>query len=785
MGSIIDQINTAFRDYATDGIASSGPHDVIKGEVRAIGPIIEQAISSAAFGSLVTVVKATKAALDADLAHAADTVALVYGDSTDANNDLYVKVGASGSGSWTNTGAFHSAFNSLAGPYAASVANAKLARAGISGRITALTWAGTPFASTPTVTVGAGEQWEENNGGAVKRKIAALAANLLAAGEGIVVNFDSGATDGTGAYIPTKVSIASGAQAGWQTAGRYVLVARDTNGLLFGHYVNNTPDLTGAGTVAALARSWISGQVSSITWSGSTPTVTLATAGYMWIENNGGDPYRTIAPVAATALATGQALIVDFDAGAVDGSGRYIPTVGTIASSGAKGWQADKNKFILIGVDAAGNLFGEYALPAVNPNVGIYDAEVGFSFTPGTPLPTWNSATRTLTWPDLVLICKKPSFNGRIKLQGGSVVFPSGNYHVATLDLTAVDNTLTPNTAVAVSSYVSGGWSGDDTAKIPLFCVNGDTAYPVRFPPVQGSLIGPGSPGAISEYDPSEIVVMQAAAQIDIYAKGSNPASNRYLRYRMQRVTTPAINSDVWRWNEVWECERTGEFTFNPLLQLANSGENEMAIKQSGKADFMGGAAHGDEELFSVTFMVDGVAKALGGTGNYRARRAEFLQGSNMYEVDTVVPKSNRLAKSYKRWIFEAAQIDVINQVVWEQAITLAQCYMTMLTWLRLNGSTQISDKGFRAPLWAEEDISASGFTEVLSTANVAKASGPNGHSAEVEILEGWDKANRRFNFSPSPSYNKFYFEYCGAGYAVSAGEIMRSHARYRIDTIN
>lgn len=865
MGNITDSIASAFRDFVTDGVASSGAHEPIKADIRALGPLIETAIGNAGLGALVSVTKTTKALLDADLTHAADVVALVYADATDENNDLYVKTGASGAGSWTNTGAFHAAFNSLALPYAASVTNASRARAGISGRITALTWSGIPFASTPTVTIGAGEQWEENNAGVVKRRIAAIAATALAVGQGIVVNFDSGATDGTGAYIPTKVAIASGAQVGWQTAGRYVLVARDSNGLLFGHYVNNSPDLTGAGTTAALARAWISGKVSSATWAGSTPTVILSDPGYLWVENNAGNPLKTIAPVAATALEDRLGLIVDFDAGPVDGSGRYIPTVGAISGEAAKGWQSDKNKFVLVGVDAAGNLFGEYTLPSDNPDVGIYDAEVGFSATAGTPLPSWDAATRTLSWPEMVLICKKASYGGRIKLQAGSVVFPAGNYYVATLDLSAVNNVLTPNTAVTVSSYVgSGGWEGDDTRHIPLFCVSGDTAYPVRFPPVRGSLIGPGTPGAVSAYDPSEIVVLQGATQIDIYKKGSNPASNRYIRYRMQRVTTPAINSDVWRWNEVWECERTGEYTFSALLRLAQNGENEMAIRQDGKADFMGGTAHGDEELFAVTFMVDGVVKALGGAANYRARRVEFLQGSDLYEVDTVTPKSNRVAKSYKRWVFDAGAVEITNHVVWEDSITLAQCFMTMLTWLRTSRSTQISDKGFRAPLWAEEDISPSysiavigggtgytdgeavtltaadgsgigligtvsvvsgavtavqvskttlgsgytldeivnitaldgtgtgatgtlnsGFSPVYSTANIAKVSGPNGHSAEVEIVEGWDKPGRGFYFSPAVAYNKFYFEFCGAAYVTAVGEIMRSRAIYRIDTSN
>lgn len=113
MGNITNAINAAFRDFATDGVSSSGAHEVVKSEVRAIGPILEEAIGLSALGSIVDVVKTTKALLDADLAHAANTVALVYADATAANNDLYVKSGASGAGSWANTGALQGIVASL------------------------------------------------------------------------------------------------------------------------------------------------------------------------------------------------------------------------------------------------------------------------------------------------------------------------------------------------------------------------------------------------------------------------------------------------------------------------------------------------------------------------------------------------------------------------------------------------------------------------------------------------------------------------------------------------
>jgi len=123
MGTITDAINSAWRDYVTAGVAATGPNEPAKSEIRAIGPLIESAIATAGLGALVDVVKDTRANLNADLAHAADTVALVYGDATDSNNDLYVKVGASDSGSWTNTGALRSVVESIIGDTASLVAS--------------------------------------------------------------------------------------------------------------------------------------------------------------------------------------------------------------------------------------------------------------------------------------------------------------------------------------------------------------------------------------------------------------------------------------------------------------------------------------------------------------------------------------------------------------------------------------------------------------------------------------------------------------------------------------
>lgn len=116
MGSIIDTAVSTFRDFETDGVPASGGHKPAKAEIRGLFSLVESSIGTATLGS-VSVAKATRAALDADLAHVADTVALVYADAAEANNDLYIKTGGSGAGAWTLTNALHDAIEALAGPY--------------------------------------------------------------------------------------------------------------------------------------------------------------------------------------------------------------------------------------------------------------------------------------------------------------------------------------------------------------------------------------------------------------------------------------------------------------------------------------------------------------------------------------------------------------------------------------------------------------------------------------------------------------------------------------------
>jgi hypothetical protein len=104
---LLAEFRAAYRDYVTDGIPATGEHEPVKSEIRiafaSLINFIEGLVTSDGSGALVY---AEKSDMDADLAHAADTMAWVLADDLPENNGIYKKLLGSGSGSWDFQSAF-------------------------------------------------------------------------------------------------------------------------------------------------------------------------------------------------------------------------------------------------------------------------------------------------------------------------------------------------------------------------------------------------------------------------------------------------------------------------------------------------------------------------------------------------------------------------------------------------------------------------------------------------------------------------------------------------------
>lgn len=131
MGEILENAKITYADGPSGSPTSPAKEAIIR-LFGLIEGVIGSAINGLAFGN--SIVYATRAALFADLAHAAGTLGVVYNDSTAGYNGVYVKSGASGAGSWSLTSlALPSTFAAdLAGVIAAQATTAAALKASAS-----------------------------------------------------------------------------------------------------------------------------------------------------------------------------------------------------------------------------------------------------------------------------------------------------------------------------------------------------------------------------------------------------------------------------------------------------------------------------------------------------------------------------------------------------------------------------------------------------------------------------------------------------------------------------
>lgn len=94
---MLDTADNIWRDHVTYGVPSSGANAPLKREIREWGTSVETSIYASTTGRFGY---GTRADLYADLSHVQYTMAWVLTDPTAAYNGIYIKTGASGSGSW-------------------------------------------------------------------------------------------------------------------------------------------------------------------------------------------------------------------------------------------------------------------------------------------------------------------------------------------------------------------------------------------------------------------------------------------------------------------------------------------------------------------------------------------------------------------------------------------------------------------------------------------------------------------------------------------------------------
>lgn len=139
----------------SEGCSPSGINDALRSLIAQAKTKFnshDAAMAAITSSGIATVAKATKALLNADLAHADGTIALVYGDPTPSNNDIYAKTGASGSGSWSATGILAASSSAYASAAANSAAAAAASASAIVDMVSLGSYTNLLHGLSPTIT---------------------------------------------------------------------------------------------------------------------------------------------------------------------------------------------------------------------------------------------------------------------------------------------------------------------------------------------------------------------------------------------------------------------------------------------------------------------------------------------------------------------------------------------------------------------------------------------------------------------------------------------------------
>ena len=273
-------------------------------------------------------------------------------------------------------------------------------------------------------------------------------------------------------------------------------------------------------------------------------------------------------------------------------------------------------------------------------------------------------------------------------------------------------------------------------------------------------------------------------------------ADNIYLCYRFRYMSKEYIaddassNYDIWRLRGVGVYEKNGDAFVDILTDglIHEASEWECAIKETGMADFVGGSTHGDEILESIVFMLDGnVYTDPTQFVDKTCKELRIIRKSKLYRCNT--NKGVHIANHYVDYLFKNNEVTIDNRVDWKVDTNCGISYLCMLGAKRLNGTTQITNKGIKQGDGSVLDVSTEGHSNNGTTKRCTKAylwnDGSNGGvnvSMSVEILENNFFPNFNFKFDNRADYNKFYFDQCGQNFNVKNGDIWFNKALYKID---
>lgn len=295
------------------------------------------------------------------------------------------------------------------------------------------------------------------------------------------------------------------------------------------------------------------------------------------------------------------------------------------------------------------------------------------------------------------------------------------------------------------------------------------------------------------ELDVDEVFVdISQNGKIMLYINSNNKNNSKYIGYEILNkkkeldVSVESSNYDVWNINGAYNYSfNDGKFT-NPEM-IVREGEWELALKEVGASDFVGGSLHGDEITTSAELLIDGKPADHKTKQTLIAKEVKFTTNSDLFRDNTISDKLVKIAEHKKTYIFNSSGMSIVQEVKFIESLTLNKSYLSMVPALRKsnqdNTGKQITDTLLINK--KEYNVSESGFNipgiNNSQVDEVVLFGKDSGISIKKKITDKEPDIPTTFLISNSDFYNKLYFVFNPDEYEVSSGDVWKQTTEYEI----
>lgn len=273
--------------------------------------------------------------------------------------------------------------------------------------------------------------------------------------------------------------------------------------------------------------------------------------------------------------------------------------------------------------------------------------------------------------------------------------------------------------------------------------------------------------------------IASSKCYLDYYGSTNNdgvyiytPQPNGFLRYDFKHAYVTSINADNWRIDSLYAVDDS----FNSRFQCTTSGEWECAVRLSGRPDFSGGRAHGDEVYTYLLFLVDGTPyqySDLSALGVASFETLKIIETTTLYDPNDSV---TAIATHYREYTFTKENVTIRQKLVWSITDTADACYLAMFPVAKT-----VSDMCYLDTVYQPDDTTDF-YGDNAKAKKATVYSDTLGFLGSFEItkyptgLVGGDILNIRDN--GGGDYNKMYYNVCTGG-TVTTGDVWDSETIY------